>query len=100
MHSRLPLALALVTLASPALSQQASNQTWPDGPGKEQVVATCGGCHDINRLRIGYTPEGWLSVVHMMQNFAAPIAPQDWPAVTTYLIKHFPDRERPAAAAI
>src|SRR5205807_4801395 len=99
MHSssslRAAVALALITVASPALAQ-----SFPDGPGKEQVVATCGGCHDINRLRIGYTPEGWLTVTHMMQNFAAPIAPQDWPAVTAYLMKNFPERERPVAAKI
>jgi len=96
---RAALALTLVTIAAPALSP-ALAQNWPDGPGKEQVVATCGGCHDINRLRVGYTPEGWLTVTHMMQNFDAPIAPQDWPAVTAYLMKNFPERERPAAAKI
>src|SRR5262249_32306284 len=91
----LRLALAFFTVASPALAQN-----WPDGPGKEQVVATCGGGHDINRLRIGYTPEGWLTVTRMMQNFDTPIAPEDWPAVTTYLMKNFPERERPKAAII
>ena len=89
MHSRL-LALALITITFPAFAQ-----TWPDGPGQEQVVATCGGCHDLNRLRIGYTPEGWLTVTRMMQNFDTPIAAEDWPAVTAYLMKHFPERDRP-----
>ena len=99
MHSSLSLrvaaALALITIAVPARAQ-----SWPEGPGKEQVLATCGACHEINRLRIGYTPEGWFTVSHMMQNFGAPIAPQDWPAVTTYLMKNFPERERPVAAKI
>jgi virginiamycin B lyase len=98
MHSRL-IALALVTIMSPAIAQT-SAQSWPDGPGKEPVLATCGGCHDINRLRIGYTAEGWLTVVRMMQNFDAPVAAEDWPAVTVYLMKHFPERERPKAALI
>jgi len=98
MHSRL-LALALITVASPAIAQT-STQNWPDGPGKEPVLATCGGCHDINRLRIGYTAEGWLTVVRMMQNFAAPVAAEDWPAVTSYLMKNFPERERPKAALL
>ena len=29
------------------------------GQVSEVVTAVCGGCHDINRIRIGYTPEGW-----------------------------------------
>ena len=37
---------------------------------------------------------------HMMQNIGAPIAPEDWPDVTTYLTKNFPERPRPVAANI
>ena len=44
----------------------AAGQDFPDGLGKQVVTAVCGGCHDINRLRIGYTPEGWRTVVRMM----------------------------------
>jgi hypothetical protein len=52
----------------PALGQE-----FPDGPGKQVVTAVCGGCHDINRIRIGYTPEGWRTVVRMMQNVETPV---------------------------
>jgi virginiamycin B lyase len=78
----------------------AQAQDFPDGPGKETVTAICGGCHDINRLRAGYTPDGWHTVVRMMRNFGAPVPEEDWPAVTDYLIKSFPERARPAAALI
>ena len=37
----------------------AQGQPFPDGPGKEIVTTTCNGCHDANRVRAGYTPEGW-----------------------------------------
>ena len=37
---------------------------------------------------------------HMMQNFGAPIAPEDWPIVTTYLAKNFPEPSRPSAVLI
>ncbi len=84
--------------APPAWSQQP--QTFPDGPGKETVVKVCGGCHDINRIRAGYTPAGWNMLQHMMQNFEAPIPPEEWPTVTTYLMKNFPERQRPPAAMI
>jgi virginiamycin B lyase len=93
------LTAALLCCASAAWSQQTA-QNFPDGPGKEIVVATCGGCHDINRARAGYTPAGWNMLQHMMQNMGAPIAPEDWPVVTTYLMKNFPERVRPPAAEI
>jgi virginiamycin B lyase len=94
----LPVFTALfLGCTSAAWSQPAP---FPDGPGKEIVVATCGGCHDINRIRAGYTPAGWNMLQHMMQNMGAPIAPEDWPTVTTYLMKNFPERPRPPAVVI
>jgi virginiamycin B lyase len=78
----------------------ASAQTWPDGPGRDTVVNTCGGCHDINRLRVGYTPTGWHTVERMMKNMEAPVAKEEWPIVTAYLIKNFPERPRPDANVI
>jgi virginiamycin B lyase len=36
----------------------------------------------------------------MMQNFGTPIAPEDWPTVTAYLIKAFSERPRPPAAIV
>jgi virginiamycin B lyase len=78
----------------------AYGQEFPDGPGKKTVTTVCGNCHDINRLRVGYTPEGWRTVVRMMQNMEAPVPEEEWPVVTQYLIKNFPERPRPAAAVI
>jgi len=92
-------AATLLCCASAAWSQPAP-QNFPDGPGKDIVVATCGGCHAINRLRAGYTPAGWNMLQHMMQNMGAPIAPEDWPVVTTYLMKNFPEKARPPAVLI
>ncbi len=89
----------LVPLALPALAQQ-PGADFPDGPGKQTVLNTCGGCHDINRLKIGYTPEGWHTVIRMMQNMEAPIPPDQVETVTQYLIKAFPERPRPAANII
>ena len=98
-RSRLPIAAATLLCSTiGAWSQQ--TPPFPDGPGKDIFVAVCGGCHDINRARAGYTPAGWNTLQHMMQNFATPIAPEDWPTVTAYLIKAFPERPRPPAAII
>src|SRR6476620_1386226 len=85
-------------VSAPALAQQKPGADFPDGPGKDTVVAVCNGCHDINRVRAGYNAAGWNMLQHMMQNVGAPIAPEDWPTVTTYLTKNFPERPRPPAA--
>ena len=76
---------------------QQPGQDFPAGPGKDTVVAVCNGCHDINRVRVGYTPDGWLTVVRMMQNMQAPVPAEEWGAMTDYLIRNFPERKRPAA---
>lgn len=88
---------ALLIGTPPAFAQQ-PGADFPEGAGKELVVGTCGGCHDINRLKVGYTPEGWMTVERMMQNMDVAISPEDWPGVTSYLMKSFPERRRPAAA--
>jgi len=75
-------------------------QDFPEGPGKSTVTAVCGGCHDINRIRIGYTPEGWRTVIRMMQNVETPVPAEQWPTVTEYLIKTFPERARPPAVVL
>jgi virginiamycin B lyase len=93
------LTLSLLCCSFAALGQQAQ-QPFPDGPGKDTFVAVCGGCHDINRARAGYTPAGWNTLQHMMQNFGTPIPPEEWPTVTAYLIKAFPEKPRPAAVVI
>lgn len=94
------LTLSVLLGASLAVSTAVSAQDLPPGPGKELVANACGVCHDINRIKAGYTPEGWHTVVRMMQNAGAPVPPGEWPVVTTYLIANFPERPRPPAAII
>jgi virginiamycin B lyase len=89
-------AAALACLVLPARAQE----DFPDGPGKDVVVGVCGGCHDTNRLRAGYTPDGWRTVTAMMRNFGALVPDGQWPVVTDYLIKNFPEHPRPAAVII
>jgi virginiamycin B lyase len=96
---RATLAASFVMILCPALSAQAQ-QDFPDGPGKDLVLAHCGACHDINRLRAGYTSDGWRAVIRMMQNVNVPIPKDQWDTVTEYLIKNFPEKPRPAAVVI
>jgi virginiamycin B lyase len=95
--SRLLPAVAAVFLGS---SLPAWGQDFPEGAGKAVVTRVCGACHNINRLRVGYTPEGWRTVVRMMQNVEAPVPADQWDVVTDYLIKSFPERQRPAAVLL
>ena len=98
MRARLPiLTAALLSVGLPAWGQ---GFTLPDGPEKERVANTCSACHPINRLGAGYTPEGWRTVERMMRNMEAPVPPDEWPAVTAYLTKAFPEKPRPPAVLI
>ena len=88
------VAPALLATALPALAQQAQPD-FPDGPGKQALTQYCGSCHDVNRVRAGYTPEGWRTVIRMMQNMQVPVPQDQWAVLTDYLIKNFPERPRP-----
>jgi virginiamycin B lyase len=96
---QLPLVAAALISVSPALAQP-EGRNFPEGPGKSTVLSVCGGCHELGRVTAGYTPEGWHSVMRMMQNFGAPIPPDQVATVTDYLIKSFPEKPRPSAKLI
>lgn len=98
--SLLPLLTAILFgLALPAQAQYTAPD-WPEGAMKQKFADTCGACHDINRIRVGYTPDGWLTVMRMMQNMDAPVSAEEWGPMLEYLIKSFPERPRPAAKII
>jgi virginiamycin B lyase len=92
--------LFIMLVGAPAAHAQYTAKDWPDGPSKQRFVATCDGCHDINRVRVGYTADGWLTVARMMQNAHAPVPSEEWGPMLEYLIKNFPERPRPPAAII
>jgi virginiamycin B lyase len=98
MSKMLMSAIIVATLLSSA--PPVSAQDFPEGNGKQIVVSFCGGCHDVNRVRAGYSPEGWQSVMHMMQNMEAPVPKDQWPVVVDYLTKNFPEKPKPAAVVI
>jgi virginiamycin B lyase len=96
---RLSLIPAFVSFALP-LEAQPAQQDFPEGTGKQTFLSHCGACHDLNRARAGYTPEGWRTVMRMMLNFEVPVPPDQVDVLTDYLIKSFPERPRPAAVVI
>jgi len=92
--------VALAASVAVMAQAQYTAREWPEGPMKQRFVEVCGACHDINRIRVGYTPEGWLTVVRMMQNFDTPVPAVEWGAMQDYLIKNFPERARPPAVIV
>ncbi len=99
--SWLAISFALVRAADAAGTQPPQpGSDFPEGAGKPYVVATCNACHDVNRLKAGYTPEGWRTVIRMMEHMDVHIPAKQQQVVTDYLIRSFPERPRPAAALL
>jgi virginiamycin B lyase len=96
MSSKLNLPLiGALCLAFPAWAQNTEDK------GKQIVDATCNTCHPLGaRVGSGYTPEGWDTVLRMMQNHGAPIQPDQLPAMKAYLVKTYPVKGRPAAVLV
>jgi len=79
----------------------AFGQALPDGPGKELALANCNICHSLlSRVGSGYTPDGWTTVLRMMQNQGAPLPADQVEPLKAYLIKAFPEKGRPAGVVI
>jgi virginiamycin B lyase len=94
------VALIAVTFSCSVEARAQGEQDFPEGPGKETLLAMCGACHDANRVRAGYTPEGWRTVMRMMLNFSVPVPSDQVDPLTQYLITNFPERPRPAAVIV
>jgi virginiamycin B lyase len=93
------VAAALLSATLPARAQQPP-QEFPEGAGKQILTTTCGACHPADRVRAGYSREGWHTVIRMMLNFEVPIPQDQVEPLTEYLIKNFPERQRPAAVIV
>ncbi|HUC98338.1 MAG TPA: cytochrome c, partial [Candidatus Polarisedimenticolaceae bacterium] len=93
------LTAALLYAITPVHSQTEPNL--PDGPGKEQVVAYCSGCHGLSRVASSsYSQAYWHTAIRMMLNFGVPIPPDQINLVTDYLAKNFPEKSKPVANII
>ena len=93
--SLVPIAAALC-LALPSWGDEL-----PEGKGKELVAASCNSCHALSaRVGAGYTPKGWHTVMRMMLNHGVPMPPDQLATMTSYLIKNFPEKPKPAGVVI
>jgi virginiamycin B lyase len=90
-------ALAVLIGAMPVAAQP----VLPDGPGKAVVENACQACHALTNItNAGHTPKDWDTMVHMMINAGAKVAPDQVPMVVNYLAAHFPARALPAPAVL
>src|SRR5436309_13316000 len=100
MRAALTVLSLTIVFGAPAAHAQYTAKEWPEGPSKARFAATCDGCHDINRVRVGCTAEGWLSVVRMMQDVNAPVPADEWGAMTDELSNKLPEPSAPPSPII
>src|SRR3954468_3964521 len=96
-HERMAFSLGAMLLASAAAAQQ----KLPPGEARALVAQKCYACHAFEaRVGSGYTAEGWDTVLRMMVNHGAPLTREDLAQLTPYLVKNFPEKDKPAAVIV
>ena len=85
------VAVLLVIVAITVIAQDATGpDPLPKGPGKDEVVAICGSCHDVDAaIGTRRTNAEWRGIVDAMINRGAQGSDEDFKAVTQYLSKYF-----------
>ena len=89
--------LATATLGTGfAFLPVAAQDTLPAGPGMEETMKGCGGCHGIGQvLSEKRSAEEWANTVTMMITNGAPVADADFNRVVSYLATYFGPGPRP-----
>jgi len=78
---------AALLAASVALSSQ---DRFPDGPGKADVMKVCSGCHDAEIILANLkTPGEWNDTLQNMATQGAEATPEQWKAIEQYIDVHF-----------
>jgi competence protein ComEA len=78
----------LMAVLSPSPFDSA-RQELPDGPGKEEVVRVCSGCHDLMfTVSTRETEDGWTRIVNDMRSKGADGTEEDFAKVIAYLTAH------------
>jgi hypothetical protein len=97
---RSPFAIALC-LSSLALAVfPAAAQNLPLGPGRDETMKACGGCHGVDVfLGIRRNQGEWETTIQNMINFGMTISDADYDMVVTYLTTYFGLTPRPKPPA-
>ncbi len=80
-------AVAALLAMSVAVSSQ---DRFPDGPGKADVIKVCSGCHDAEIILANLkTPGEWNETLQNMATQGAEATPEQWKAIEQYIDVHF-----------
>jgi virginiamycin B lyase len=101
MLQKAPLLIGALLITSSAALAQMAEPKLPDGAGKAAVENACQACHSLTNItNTGHTRGEWDTVLHMMVNAGAPIRPDQFPTVVSYLAKNFPPKPLPPAVIV
>ena len=80
-------ALAALLTMSAAMSSQ---DRFPDGPGRADVIKVCSGCHDAEIILANLkTPAEWNETLQNMATQGAEATPEQWKVIEQYIDVHF-----------
>jgi cytochrome c5 len=77
-----------VKFADVSITLPEDTGTFPDGPGKDAMIANCGACHSPSMIltQPRLTADQWKSTIKKMREvYKAPIDAADEPAILAYL---------------
>jgi competence protein ComEA len=67
-----------------------SQDRFPDGPGKTELVKVCSGCHDAEIVLANLkSPGEWNETLQNMATQGAEATPEQWKAIEQYIDAHF-----------
>ena len=93
-HPFLPV-IAVALLALPLLPARAQRgAAGLSRPARQGDLRRGAAAATTSIARVGYTPEGWRTVMRMMLNFDVPVPKDQVETLTNYLIASFPERDR------
>jgi hypothetical protein len=93
-------AAAAALVAGVILAPAVAQDSLPPGPGMEETLKGCGGCHGIGQiLTEKRSAEEWANTVTMMITNGAPVEENDFDKVVGYLATYFGTNPPPAPGA-
>jgi competence protein ComEA len=82
--------IAVVASAWLMTAAAATQDKFPDGAGKPELVKACGGCHDAEIvLSTLKTPAEWTETLQDMAQQGAEATPDGWRVIETYIDANF-----------
>jgi cytochrome c5 len=87
------LLILAVTASNAFAASQKEIDSFPDGPGRKVLEASCTFCHkltEVSKFRGFYSKENWRDIVATMIAYGARVEESQIPVLVDYLAKSFP----------